>query len=512
MRWSRYHLPTTRDVPKNAGSAGRQLMLRAGLVKRIAPGLWGDLPFGWRSVSKLAALVRRELDAAGALEVHLPASAAIADLVRHDLRSYRQLPVTFYRIDGRRMDAASFHAGAESLDAAREALHALCALCGRIFAACRLSPLPIETFGGSLFLVPAESGETAALRCPRCGYAAASARAETRLPERNGDSETEIEPLREVVTPGMKTVEAVARFLGVPAWRLVKTLIYETDAGLVAALVRGDREMNEAKLAHHLGVSRLHLAGEEAVRVATQAPVGFAGPVGLHGIRLVADETVLRLTNFVCGGNRVDVHYVDANWGRDVGAGGVESADLLRVAGGDPCPRCDGVLEPFRGIAVGETVQSAVAGSAVADASGAERPLLQESCILDIAQIVAAAIEQSHDQDGILWPRPLAPFEVLLTGLNPADEAVAAAADRFYGELLEKNVEVLYDDRDERPGVKLKDADLLGLPVRLVAGARSLAGGTVEISLRRDREKHLVPVAEAVSRVLDLLMESSTES
>jgi prolyl-tRNA synthetase len=298
-------------------------------------------------------------------------------------------------------------------------------------------------------------------------------------------------------------VDDVARFLGVPPRKVVKTLIYETGEGLVAALVRGDREINEAKLACHLGVSRLSLAGEEAVRAATRAPVGFAGPVGLEGIRLVADETVLRLTHFVCGANRADAHFADVRWERDAGV--PESADLLRVAAGDPCPRCDGPLGPLRGIAAGQLAQFAVAGSAFTDGAGASHPLLAGSYSLALDSIIAAAIEQSHDPDGILWPRPLAPFEVLLVALSPDDEAVKAAADRLYGDLLERGVDVLYDDRDERPGAKFKDADLLGIPVRLVAGAKSLAAANVEISLRRDREKRSIAVTEAVAQVLALL-------
>jgi prolyl-tRNA synthetase len=407
-------------------------------------------------------------------------------------------------------DAYSFHTSAESLDVTYQAMHnAYC----RIFESCRLDYTPVEadtgTIGGSAsheFMVVAGSGESAVVRCPNCGYAANVEKAETRR-----DLAGEPHPpqdLQEVATPGKKAVEDVARFLKMAPKRIVKTLIYETEKGLVAALIRGDREVNEIKLANHLDVERLELAGEEKVREATTAPVGFAGPVGLQGIRIVAEESVRHLTNFACGANKEDAHYTGVNWGRDVELS--EFADFLLVAGGDPCPRCDGTLEAFRGIEVGHIFKlgpkySQAMGCTYTDEAGAEHPMIMGCYGLGIGRTVAAAIEQNHDQDGIIWPRPLAPFEVLLAGLNPDDAEVKRVTEELYGQLLEKGVEVFFDDRDERPGVKFKDADLIGLPVRLVVGAKSLKDGKVEVSLRRDREKHLVPVVEAVARILELL-------
>jgi prolyl-tRNA synthetase len=288
----------------------------------------------------------------------------------------------------------------------------------------------------------------------------------------------------------------------------VKTLLYETEKGLVAALIRGDREINEIKLANHFDVQHLTLASEEKVRTATGAPVGFAGPVGLAGIPIVADESVRGLTNVVTGANKADAHYVNVNWGRDVDL--ADWQDLILVTGGDPCPRCDGTLELFRGIEVGHifklgTKYSQAMGCNFTDEEGNDKPMIMGCYGLGIGRTVAAAIEQNHDRDGIIWPRPLAPFEVLLTAVNPEDAEVRRVAEELYGQLLEKGAEVLFDDRDERPGVKFKDADLIGIPVRLTVGAKSLAAGKVEVSLRRDREKHLVPPAEAAAKVLELL-------
>jgi len=563
MRWSQYYLFTTREVPNDAEVVSHQLMVRTGMIKKVAAGIYTYLPFGWRSLEKLMAIVRREMNAAGAVELHMPCiqpaelwqesgrwqrygkellrikdrherdfafgpthEEVITDLVRRDVKSYRQLPFNMYQIQtkfrdeirprfglmrGREFlmkDAYSFDVNAEGLDVSYEAMRR--AYC-RIFDACRLDYSAVEadtgTIGGSAsheFMVVAGSGESAVVRCPSCGYAANVEKAETR---REGPGEPHPpQDLQEVATPGKKAVEDVARFLKVSPKRIVKTLIYETDKGLVAALIRGDREVNEVKLANHLDVERLELAAEDKVGEATGAPVGFAGPVGLQGIRLVADESVRHLTNFACGANKEDAHYTGVNWERDVELS--EFADFLLVAGGDPCPRCDGTLEAFRGIEVGHifklgTKYSKAMSCNYTDEAGAEHPMIMGCYGLGIGRTVAAAIEQNHDADGIIWPRPLAPFEVLLAGLNPDDEEVKRVTEDLYGQLQEKGVEVFYDDRDERPGVKFKDADLIGLPIRLTVGDKALAEGGVEYQERRDRNsRRNVPLAEAAPACL----------
>ncbi|HVT60384.1 MAG TPA: proline--tRNA ligase [Thermoanaerobaculia bacterium] len=592
MRWSAYYLFTTREMPSDAEVISHQLMVRAGMIKKVAAGIYSYLPFGWRSVAKLMAIVHRELDATGALELELPAiqpaelwqesgrwgrygkellrikdrherdfvfgpthEEVVTDLVRRDVKSYRQLPFNLYQIQtkfrdeirprfglmrGREFlmkDAYSFHASAASLETTYRAMgDAYC----RIFESCHLDYTMVEAdtgaIGGSAsheFMVVAETGESAVVRCPACAYAANVEKAETRLagaapsatttaaataePAAAAATTTPLaaapagphppQPLAEVATPGLHTVEEVARFLKVSPRRVVKTLIYETEQGLVAAAIRGDREINEVKLANHLGVQHAALAGEEKVRQSTAAPVGFAGPVGLS-LRLIADQTVRGLTNFVAGANRADAHLTGVNWGRD--AEPYAWADLLLVTGGDLCPRCDGRLELFRGIEVGHifklgTKYSAAMACNYTDESGADHPMVMGCYGLGIGRTVAAAIEQNHDADGIIWPRPLAPFEILLAALNPDDPQVARVAEELYAQLRQQGAEVLYDDRDERPGVKFKDADLIGIPVRVVVGSRSLASGQVELSLRRDREKHLVPPAEAAARALALL-------
>ncbi len=278
----------------------------------------------------------------------------------------------------------------------------------------------------------------------------------------------------------------------------------------MAVAVRGDRSINEVKLGNLLDVQFVALAGEEKVRAATGAPVGFAGPVGLpKELRLIADRSAAAVPGFVCGANRADAHLTGARWGRDATPEAV--ADLLEVTGGDPCPRCDGRLELFRGIEIGHifklgTKYCEKMSCVFADESGEDRPMIMGCYGLGIGRTVAAAIEQNHDDSGIIWPLPLAPFHVLVISLNAAkDDAVRAAADQLYDRLVSAGVEVLYDDRDERPGVKFNDADLIGLPIRLVVGAKSLAEGKVELSLRRDKERVLLSPDEAVARVVEMV-------
>ncbi|HSL84239.1 MAG TPA: proline--tRNA ligase [Thermoanaerobaculia bacterium] len=567
MRWSQYYLFTTREVPSDAEVVSHQLMVRAGMIKKVAAGIYTYLPFGWRSIRKLEAIVRRELDAAGAVELQMPvvqpaelwretrrweqyghlllriqdrnerefcfaptAEEVITDIVRKEVSSYRQLPFNLYQIGvkfrdeirprfglmrGREFlmkDAYSFHASDESLD---ETYRAMERAYRRIFEACELEYTVVEAESGEIggsasneFMVLAETGEDAVVRDPATGYAANVEKAVCG-PLEAGPA-LEAGALEEVATPGKHTVDEVAEFLGVDPRQIVKTLLYETDAGPAAVLVRGDREVNEVKLKNVLGAEWLELAGEETVRRLTGAPPGFAGPVGLpEEVRLVADRSIEGVRGFVCGANKADAHLVGAQLGRDLRLSSFH--DVLLVRGGDPSPRGEGALEAFRGIEVGHifklgTKYSEAMGCTYADETGAEHPMIMGCYGLGIGRTVAAAIEQNFDEAGIVWPRPLAPFEVLVLELNPKGEAeVTAEAERLHDELLERGVDVLWDDRDERPGVKFNDADLLGVPVRIVVGARGLAEGKVELSHRRDREKVQVAKGEAVAKALELL-------
>jgi prolyl-tRNA synthetase len=566
MRWSRYFLQTTREVPRDAEVVSHRLMLRTGMIRKLAAGIYTYLPLGWRSLRKLMEIVRRELDASGAVELSMPAihpaelweesgrwqqygaellrlkdrhqrdfcfgpthEEVITDAVRDQVKSYRQLPVNLYQIQvkfrdeirprfglmrGREFlmkDAYSFHVDPASLDQTYEAMGDAYA---RIFTACGLRFSRVEADSGAIggswsheFMVTADTGESEIASCASCGY---GANLEKAVPGQLAPPPAGEAQLREVATPGAHTVAEVTAVLGVEPSQLVKTLIYDSDQGPVAVAVRGDREVNEVKLANRLGTTWLELAGDETVTRVTGAPVGFAGPVGLpEELPLIADESVRGMDGFVCGANRADAHLVGAQWERD--AKPREWADLLMVAAGDPCPRCDGNLEITRGIEVGHifklgTKYSQAMGCAYTDEAG-ESHAMEMGCYgLGIGRTVAAAIEQNHDEKGIIWPRALAPFEVLVLPLGN-DAEVVTLAEKAYEELSARGVDVLLDDRDERPGVKFNDADLLGIPVRLVIGARSLAEDKVELSLRRDGEKRMVPAAKAVEGALVLLLE-----
>jgi prolyl-tRNA synthetase len=570
MRWSRYYLFTTREVPKDAEVVSHQLMARSGMIRKVAAGIYSYLPLGWRSIRKLEEIVRRDMVRAGSVELSMPAvhpaelwqesgrwevyghlllrmkdrndrdfcfgpthEEVVTDIVRRDVKSYRQLPLNLFQIQtkfrdeirprfglmrGREFimkDAYTFHPDQASLDEAYEAIRA--AYC-RIFEACGLRYSMVEADSGAIggassheFMVLADTGEDAVVRSASGSYAANVERAETGpLP---APPAGEPQELTRVDTPGQRTVQDVAGFLGRPLDHFVKTLIYETDSEIVGVVIRGDREVNEIKLKNYLDCLHLGLASEKRVEELTGAPVGFAGPVGLPGaLRLVGDPSARALTNFVCGANAADAHYVGANWDRDAKVG--EWTDLLLARAGDPSPDGTGPLELFRGIEVGHifdlgTKYSTPMQCLYADETGENRPMLMGCYGLGISRTVAAAIEQNHDDDGIIWPVPLAPFAALVVSLDPDDPAVAAAADAIYDGLVEAGVDVLYDDRSERPGVKFKDADLIGIPVRVVVGQRGLEKGRVEVSLRRDRERHEVDPSDAVAAVRRRLSESA---
>jgi prolyl-tRNA synthetase len=569
MRWSRFYLFTTREVPGDAEVVSHQLMSRAGMIRKLATGIYTYLPLGWRSVHKMMEIVRREMNAAGAVEVLMPAvqpaelwqeterwevfgdlllrikdrnerdfcfgpthEEVITDFVRRDVRSYRQLPFNLYQIQTKfrdeirprfglmrareflMKDAYSFHTNEESLAETYEDMRQAYR---RVFEDCRLEYSMVEAASGAIggsgsheFMVLAETGEDAVVACDKGDYAANVEKAETGgLVPPPAEEPAEI---REESTPGATTVAQVTELLGVGAEKLVKTMLYDTEVEPVAVLVRGDREVNEVKLSSYLGVNHLQMAGEEKVQRFTGAPVGFAGPVGLDdSVRLIGDESARPLVNFVCGANKADAHYVGVNWNRDVEVN--EWADLLVVGAGDPCPRCDGTLEVYRGIEVGHIFMlgakySKAMECSYTDENGELHPMEMGCYGLGIGRTVAAAIEQNHDKDGIIWPLPLAPFEVLVMSLNPQDDEIRKTADGIYDQLVGQGVDVFYDDRDERPGVKFKDADLIGIPVRVAVGAKSLAEGRVEVSLRRDRERILVPAGEAVVKVTELLLDS----
>jgi prolyl-tRNA synthetase len=550
-------------------------MVRAGLISKVAAGIYNYLPLGWRAIHKLQTIIREEMTRAGSSELVMPAiqpaelwhesrrwfeygpellrmndrherdfcfgpthEEVITDIVRRSVNSYRQLPVNMYQIQvkfrdeirprfglmrGREFlmkDAYSFHVDADDLDIAYRAMETAYR---RVFSRCGLSFVQVEADTGNIggsesheFMVLATTGEDAVLSCRSCDYGANVEKAETGAlePAPPWPLDTQDAP-REVDTPDMRTVEEVAEFLGVSPAHLIKTLVFETDEEFVAVLIRGDLEVNEVKLKNLLDCIHLQLASEQKIEQITGGPQGFSGPVGLKDISIVADLTIMELTAAATGGNAADTHLVGVVPGRDFTPDHVADVRLARE--NDPCPRCNTPLREKRGIEVGHifklgTKYSKAMKCHFLDQNGDEHPMIMGCYGLGVGRTVAAAIEQSHDERGIVWPIPLAPYEVVLVVLNSDQREVVEAAERLYAQLIEAGIDVLFDDRAERPGVKFNDMDLIGFPVRVVVGKRGLDNGEVELSLRRDREKQMTPVAETVAAVRKLLEELHTET
>ena len=581
MRLSRYHNFTYREVPSDAQVASHQLMMRAGMIKKVAAGIYTYMPLGLRTIRKVEAIVREEMNRAGAMELLMPAvvpaelwvesgrwqyygaellrfkdrkgadfcigpthEEAITDTVRQDVRSYRQLPVHLYQIQtkfrdearprfglmrGREFimkDAYSFHA--DEKDATRE-YWVMYETYTRIFTRCGLRFKAVHAatgnIGGTLsheFQVLAESGEDAILSCSACDYAANAEKAACRPPADeavlSGDGVTSPPPaaasdepeqaLEKVATPGQRTVDEVCAFLKVPAARLVKTLIYLADGAPVAALVRGDHELNESKLRTALGCNELVIADDATVVKATGAPVGFAGPHGLP-LKIVADLQVKAMRNFVTGANAADTHHLNTNHGRDFTV--AAWADLRAAIPGDRCAKdgCGGTYEAHRGIEVGQvfflgTKYSEAMKATYLDENGKERPIVMGCYGIGIGRTAAAAIEQNHDANGVIWPMPLAPFECTLLCLGADGKG---PCEKVYQDLRDAGVDVLYDDRDERPGVMFKDADLTGIPIRVGIGKKSLEKGGAEVKLRRGGEMLVVPLADVAAKVKAIIGE-----
>ncbi|NOS35864.1 MAG: proline--tRNA ligase [Deltaproteobacteria bacterium] len=563
MRFSRMLIPTLKEAPSDAEIVSHQLMVRAGMVRKVAAGIYTLLPLGLRAIRRVERIVREEMDRAGAQELFMPTvipaelwqtsgrwdaygkellrvkdrhnrefclgpthEEVITDLVGREVRSYRDLPLNLYQIQtkfrdeirprfglmrGREFimkDAYSFHATEE--DAELEYKNMYDTYC-RIFERCGLDFRPVEAetgnIGGSFsheFMVLAETGEDAVVGCTKCTYGANVERAEAGYShECDAGSSEKLDSIERVSTPGMKSVEEVSAFLKVSPHCLIKTLIYNSDMGVVAALVRGDYDLNEAKLLRELGAVWIELADEETVVKTTGAPSGFAGPVGLK-CTIIADHSVKGIVNGVTGANDADAHLINVNPNRDFT---VKSfSDLRVVVDGDDCPRCDGNLSIRRGIEVGHvfklgTKYSNSMGATFLDEEGKQQPMIMGCYGIGIGRTVAACIEQNHDENGIAWPLPMAPFQVTILPLTAREKEVTEEAERLYREITALGVDVLLDDRDERAGVKFNDAELLGTPIRIVIGKKGLKEGGVEIKGRTEQEAQLVPLEGVIDEV-----------
>jgi prolyl-tRNA synthetase len=564
MRWSQTFIPTQKEVPAEAEVLSHKLMVRAGLMRKLTSGVYTYLPLGLRVIQKVEQIVREEMNRAGAVELLMPImhpgelwqesgrwsvygkelmklkdrhdrdfalgpthEEVITDLIRGHIRSYRKLPLTLYQIQTKfrdeirprfgvmrarefvMKDAYSFHQDEASLD---EVYRRMYQAYTRIFQRCGLATVPVQADSGAIggdvtheFMVLADTGESEILSC-KCGYAASAEGARSRIPQ--DTIEEKPKPLEKVNTPGAHTVEQVTNFLGVDARRLVKSILYRCDERMVAILIRGDRDINQAKVRRVLGCDQLEMATDEEILEVTGAPVGFSGPVGLEGVECVADLSLQGLVNVVVGANEDQAHMINVNFPRDFAVEYFEDLHLAKA--GDLCPTCGEPLTARRGIEVGQifklgTKYSDSMKAHFLDQNGEEKAFIMGCYGIGITRTVAAAIEQYHDQAGIIWPMTIAPYQLLILPLNVAHEETMDTAEGIYGALTEEGLEVLLDDRDERAGFKFKDADLIGIPLRLTVGEKSLQQEQVELKLRRKDRVVKVHPEEAISRVMEMV-------
>jgi prolyl-tRNA synthetase len=561
MRMTKLLIPTLKEDPSDAEVVSHRLMVRAGMIRKLTTGIYSYLPLGYRSLRKMEQIVREEMDAAGAQEVFLPMvqpaelwkesgrwdfygtellrfkdrhdrecclgpthEEVITDLVRRDVRSYRDLPLNLYQIQtkfrdeirprfglmrGREFMMKDGYSFDTTEEGAEEAYRLMWEAYKKIFERCGLRFRAVEAdsgpIGGSFsheFTVLANTGEDTIVSCDSCDYAANMEKAEIR-PSEPAETAADTTP-KKVETPGTTTIEEVSRFLNVKPQDLIKTLILRSDTGPVAVLIRGDHDLNEVKVKNFLKATDLELADERTIIEATGGPLGFSGPVGLKNVTILADYAIRGMRSAVVGANEKDAHLVDVNPQSDFRAD--HYGDFRAAAADDPCPRCDGKLVLSRGIEVGHVFKLGVKYSEAMnarflDAEGQEKPMIMGCYGIGVSRTVAAAIEQNHDEDGIIFPPAIAPFTVMVTPVGAKSSEIEEAAERVYGDLWNNSIDTLMDDRDERPGVKFKDADLVGIPFRVTIGKKALAEGKVELRNRQTKEMKLVEISEIVEAV-----------
>jgi len=561
MRYSKMFIPTMKEDPKDAEVLSHRLMLRAGFIRKLASGVYTWLPLGLKSLKKVENIIREEMNRKGAQEIIMPFvqpkelweesgrwekygkellrvrdrndrelclgpthEEVVTDLVRREVKSYKELPLTLYQIQTKfrdeirprfgvmrsrefsMKDAYSFDLDEAGAEKSYRDMHDAYM---RIFERCGFNFRAVEAdtgqIGGSFsheFMVLADTGEDIIISCGSCGYAANLERAEVGFIDR--DVARTKGQFKNVETPGQRKIDEVSRFLGVAPDKLVKTIIYNTDKGTIGVLVKGDREINEVKLRNMLNLDSMELADEETIEKVTGGPLGFSGPIGLD-IPLYADRDVLFMEDFVVGGNARDVHIVGVN----IEDFKVEGFYDLKVAEpGDLCARCGGTHSSTKGIEVGHIFKlglkySKAMNCTFLDKEGKEKFAVMGCYGIGVGRTVAAAIEQGHDENGMVLPFAIAPFEVCVLPVNSSHSESMELAEAIYKALIEKGVDAIIDDRPERPGVKFKDCDLIGIPIRVTIGERNLKDGYVEIKLRKEKESQRVRKEEVIERVLN---------
>lgn len=554
MRVSKLYAPTLREVPAEAEVVSHQLMLRAGFMRKAAGGIYTYLPLAWRVLKKIERIVREEMDAKGSQELLMPIvqpaeiwqesgrwdvygaemfrlqdrhnrcfclgpthEEMVTTLIRGDVRSYRQLPLSVYQIqnkyrDERRprfglmrgrefimKDAYSFDRDEAGLDKSYQDMYDAYT---NIFTRCGLNFRPVEADSGAIggsgsheFMVIADSGEAEIVFCTSCDYAANVEKAELFPLEAQEEAMLTKE---EVVTPDCKTIADVCAYLKLPVDYSVKAVAYNSEKGLILCFVRGDHEVNEIKVINTCGVIDLEMATEEQLAAAGTVG-GYMGPVGIDNkkVIVVVDATVMKMHNVCCGANKEGYHFINVNPGRDFIPTYV--ADIRLIQEGDPCPHCGGEVSKARGIEVGQvfklfTKYSSALKATYLDENGKEQPMVMGCYGVGVSRTMAAAIEQNYDDNGIIWPIEIAPYHVLVVPVNTKDEASAAKAEEIYMQLKKVGLETVIDDRNERPGVKFKDADLIGYPLRVVVGPKTLTEGKLEVKIRKTGEIRYLPL------------------
>ncbi len=568
MRASNMYAPTLREVPAEAEIISHQLMMRSGMLRKVASGVYTYMPLAWRTMKKIMEIIRQEMDAAGGQELLLPAMQPAelwqqsgrwdvygAELWRvkdrnmrdfclgptheeiityhfhNDIRSYKQLPQRLYQIqtkfrDERRprfglmrgrefmmKDMYSFDRDEAGLEVSYQLMHRAYT---NIFTRCGLNFRPVEADTGAIggsgsheFMALADTGESAIVYCDKCNYAASVEIAS--LPPVGTGAGEEFKEIVKVYTPDCTTIEDVANLLGVTSERVVKTLCFSADGEVVMVLIRGDRRISEVKLQNALGCNELEMASDEALRAKGLFP-GYLGPIGVTNMKIVADSEVPLMVNHECGANEVSNHLINVNYQR--GDYRIDQvADLREVAPGEPCPHCDGTLLGARGIEVGQIFKlrdkySKALDAYFTDENGEDKPAIMGCYGIGVGRTMAAVIEQSNDEYGIIWPMAVAPYHVVIVPVNDKDEALTEAAESLYQELLAARVEVVLDDRKERPGVKFNDADLIGYPLRVTIGSKGLAKGIVEVKIRATGEVLEIAKDEIKDWLLQTLREA----
>ncbi|MBI4833362.1 MAG: proline--tRNA ligase [Planctomycetes bacterium] len=566
MKWSQAFIPTLKEDPSDAETISHKLMVRAGLVRKLAAGTYTYLPLGQKVLNKVINIVREEIDRAGAQELLMPAihpvelwektgrlalfgdiiykvkdrtdkisvlgpthEEIVTDLVANEIRSYRQLPVTLYQIQTKfrdemrprfgiirskeflMMDAYSFDTTKEGLDKSYQAMYdAYC----RIFDRCGVKYSIVEAesglMGGNVsheFMTPSAMGEDLFVTCPKCNYGANIVLAPANM-KITKDATITLKPMSEILTPGKTSIEAISEFLKAKPEMMLKTLICMANGKPIAVLLRGDHELNVYKLSQLVGTNNISMADVETIQKVTGGPMGFSGPVGLKGIEIIADNAVLGMRNFVAGANKFDTHLVNVNLTRDFTFS--KAADIRVVAEGDLCPKCGEKLTISHGIEIGHvfklgTRYSEALSASFLDEKGNLLPDIMGCYGIGVNRIIASFIENSYDENGIIWSNEIAPYDVVISSINPEKEEIARISQMLYTKLAAKGVDVLWDDRDLSAGIKFKDADLIGIPIRVTVGKYAIEKQTVDIKLRKELKQKAVPVADAVNETMQLL-------